>query len=75
MKFRYNEKVQIINGFYKGQSGIVKSYTNWFFVFKVYTVSVETSIFHFYLSVRERYLRSLDFPNKDFNQKLENLIK
>lgn len=79
-KFCYNENVEIIGGFYKTQKGCIYSVKKvlWGKYYKVYLNLEKGKINGFTLGgelvrIKEKYLRSLDYPNKDFNEKLQKL--
>lgn len=70
-KFIYNEKVIVKNGFYMGQEGFVRKHSK---LLKTYKILIQLSTYD-YLWFKEKNLKSLDNPNKDFDNKLEKLTK
>jgi hypothetical protein len=69
-KFKYEEKVVVIEGFYEGQWGYVRKESNWFWI-KRYLVYCNST----YQWFKESELRSLDRPNKEFDDKLKAEIE
>jgi ribosomal protein L24 len=41
MKFRYMDKVKVIDGFYKGKKGVVRATISIFYLFRTYLISFE----------------------------------
>lgn len=70
-KFKYNEKVKVINGFFEGQTGVIRDVLSFFGFgrrYKVYCDAVGPVV------IKESNMTSLDFPNKEFNMKLQKEI-
>lgn len=73
-KFRYNERVEIISGFFTGLTGKVKDVKYHWFGKATYTLD-ETSAWKACTGVPESYLKSLDRQHEEFNKKLQEIIK
>lgn len=75
-KFKQNEKVEIVKGFYRGNTGTITNYDDYrVFLFKYFNYRVVFDKESSYHIIDECDLRSLDDLNEKFNKKLEKLIK
>lgn len=75
-KFKEQERVEVVKGFYRGNTGTILRYNYyWGFIFIYFTYTVMFDKNGDHNTIDQRDLRSLDSHNEKFNKKLENLIK
>lgn len=60
--FNYNDKVEVVGGFYTGQTGYVKRKINWFFLYTTYKISPYDIAG--YLTISEKHLKLIKRNNK-----------
>lgn len=72
-KFHYKEEVLITEGFYKNFKGLVMRYHRAGFFNNKFSYEVNTTAGT--LTIEEKDLKSLTYPNKEFDDKLQKIIQ
>lgn len=76
-KFSYYERVQVVDNFFIGRTGIILDYVECKYFFRTYfNYKVEINSGQFSsIYIEEEDLISLDKIKEEFNNKLESIIK